>query len=77
MNEFSSILFARPSFAEGASRILDFGNLLNEYNHSLSADQADELAIRADWLAIGEDFRLILNKHAGAAGRVPQEKQAK
>ena len=32
-----------------------------EYNQSLGPEQADALAINADWLAIGNDFRTVLD----------------
>ena len=50
-------LFARPSFWEGVARILDFGNVLTEYNKSLTPQQADALAMRADWVTVGEDIQ--------------------
>ncbi len=56
MSDFSTILFARPSFSEGMARIVDFGNTLSEYNRSPTGSQADSLAIRADWRAIGADL---------------------
>lgn len=60
MNNYSYFLFARPSFLEGIARILDFGNTLNEYNQSNSPEQADTLAISADWRAIGSDIQAAL-----------------
>ena len=55
MSTDSLFLCGRPCFLEGVSRILDFGNSLNEYNRSLTPDQADRLAIGADWRLIGVD----------------------
>jgi hypothetical protein len=52
----SLFLCAKPSFAEGASRLLDFGNCLNEYNRSLTPDQADLLALSVDWRLVGGDW---------------------
>lgn len=57
MGEYSSFLFARPSFAEGVGRTLDFGNTLTEYNRSLSNEQADLIAAWMDWSAIGCDIK--------------------
>jgi len=62
MSSFSSFLFARPSYIEGVARIMDFGNTLNEYNSSLTAEQADFFAIASDWRAVGRDLN-----HAAAA----------
>jgi hypothetical protein len=77
MSDYSSILFARPSFLEGVGRILDFTNLLNEYNRSLTPEQADELGLRADWHAIGEDMRLAIKQHAGGEEHGEQTKKAR
>lgn len=60
MGNYSSFLFARPSFAEGVGRLFDFGNTLSEYNRSPSGDEADATALRADGLALGEDMRMAL-----------------
>jgi hypothetical protein len=56
MGEFSTFLFATPSFCEGAARTIDLGNTLTEYNRSLSPNQADRLALQADWLALRADM---------------------
>ena len=56
----SLFLGARPSFLEGASRLLDFGNTLSEYNTSLTPEQADFLALRGDWGLIGYDWASAL-----------------
>ena len=66
MNPYSSFLFARPSFAEGAARALDLGGTLQEYNGSLSPQQADATALRMDWRAIGEDLPAAMNEVGGA-----------
>jgi hypothetical protein len=52
----SLFLCARPSFAEGASRLFDFANVLNTYNTAPSPDEADLMALREDWRLIGEDW---------------------
>lgn len=52
----SDFLYARPSFIEGAARIFDFGNSLNEYNSSPSGEMADEIALRMDWAVVGIDL---------------------
>lgn len=57
MNDLSSFLFARPSFTEGAGRLLDFGNTLFEYNRSETGELADYRAIYADCRVIGEELR--------------------
>lgn len=56
MGEMSTFLFARPSFSEGAGRVLDFGNTLSEYNVSATGEQADLIALWMDWEAIASDM---------------------
>lgn len=56
MNDTYELLYATPSFAEGIGRILDFGNTLTGYNTSNSSEQADFLALRADWRAVAADL---------------------
>lgn len=57
MNKLSSYLYARPSIVEGIARLVDFGDTLSEYNDILSPEQADALALLADWLVVGDDLR--------------------
>lgn len=57
MSGYSSFLFSQPSIWEGVARIFDFGNTLQEYNKSLTPEQADLRALHADWHAIGEDMK--------------------
>lgn len=59
MNE-TFFLGARPSFWEGAARVLDLMGTLNEYNGSRTAEEADARALAADWEVLGEDFRRCL-----------------
>ncbi len=64
MNPYVDLLYARPSFWEGAARTLDLGSTLNEYNASLTEEQADYLAEQADWNAVGDDLRDALAAYA-------------
>lgn len=61
-SKLSSILYATPSIWEGLGRILDFGDTMTDYNYSLTPQQADRIAIRADWRAIGEDVATVINQ---------------
>ncbi len=45
MGTYTDFLYARPSFAEGMARIMDFGNTLTEYNRS---PDPDTMALVAD-----------------------------
>ena len=56
----SLCLASRPSFLEGVSRLLDFGNTLSEYNTSRTSAQADFFAIGIDWRLIGYDWADVL-----------------
>jgi len=49
-------LFNRPTFFSGIARLVDFGGVLNEYNTSPSAAEADARAIAADWQQVGRDL---------------------
>ncbi len=57
MTDFTTFLFAQPSFFEGFARIADIGGTLNEYNSSLDRAQADRLAFKADILAVRRDIQ--------------------
>jgi|SRR5579872_4749393 len=56
----TSSIYARPSFIEGMARILDFGNMLNEYNTPPRTEQNDLATLGEDWRAIGEDMRNVM-----------------
>jgi hypothetical protein len=64
MGEFSSILFARPSFFEGAARAFDIGNTLSEYNRCETGELADRLAMYADWRQVGDDIQQAMRVFA-------------
>ncbi len=50
-------LFARPSFITGVASLLDFGNGLFFFNESPSGEVADYMAIKNDWVLVGEDLQ--------------------
>ena len=52
----STFLFATPNWAEGAGRLMDFGNALTQYNSSRTATEADMRALAMDWRAVGKDL---------------------
>jgi hypothetical protein len=68
MSDYSYFLFARPSFGEGIAGILYFGNTLTEYNVSSTPEQADTLALVADWLAVGGDLRGLMVRSSEGRG---------
>ena len=58
----STFLFATPSWAEGAGRIMDFGNHMTEYNVSEGSVDADARATSMDWAAVGDDLRAAIGQ---------------
>ena len=64
MYDYAELLFARPFFLEGVARTLDIGSTFTEYNFSLSPPQADTVALRSDWQAVGEDMRNAMAQFA-------------
>jgi hypothetical protein len=52
----SDFLFAQPSFASGAARVLDLWGQLDGYNISSTPEEADAAALAADWIIVGQDL---------------------
>lgn len=67
MSEYTTALFARPSFLSGAARLLDLGGTFDRYNRSPDAATADLDALRRDALATIADcrraFELLAEAH--------------
>ena len=63
VGDFSSFLYAKPSFLEGAARVLDFTGALNRYNDTPTGEGADYRALVADWRAIGSDIQTAMAQH--------------
>jgi hypothetical protein len=59
----SGFLFADPSFASGAARTLDLWGQFDAYNESESVEEADERAIAADWILVGEDIQAAIEHY--------------
>lgn len=72
MGKYSNFLYADPSFTEGIARILDFGDTLTEYNRSTSAEQADAIAVAADWKAVIGDLAQAFAKVGADLGAIEQ-----
>jgi hypothetical protein len=49
-------LFARSSFWEGVGRNFDILGTMNQYNYAKTGDEADRIALMADWLAVYGDL---------------------
>jgi len=56
-------LFARPSFWEGAARVLDLGATLQSYNEQYTPSEADTAAMLSDWVTTGEDLRSAISTY--------------
>jgi len=65
----SDYLFAHPSFLSGAGRVLDLGGTFDGYNESPSPAEADRLAMRADWKAVGDALGEALSAEESAPQR--------
>lgn len=67
MNEYTNenfgLLFAMPSFLEGVARALDIAGTFTQYNTSDNPREADFLALRSDWRAVGDDFYTVLDEY--------------
>ena len=49
--------YEKPTFLGGLARILDLGGTLrNTYSHSDAVYEMDIMAMRSDWIAIGQDL---------------------
>lgn len=71
MNDtYSDFLYARPSFFEGAARIIDMGNTLSEYNSSNTEREADAVALWMDWIAVGQAIRQAIGEFNQEADRL-------
>ena len=67
MGNYSTFLFARPSFAEGMGRAFDLGNTMSEYNTSQNGELADSRAFAEDWAAVWDDLQRTLGTSASVA----------
>jgi len=63
MSDESTFLFARPSFIEGISRVMDFGANLQIYNDCATGEDADTMALQEDWEAIGGDISSAVREY--------------
>ena len=58
----TDFLYARPSVLEGIGRNMDFFGSMNQYNYSQSGEEADRMAVAADWLAVFTDLQNAYNE---------------
>jgi hypothetical protein len=57
IRSLTSLLFAVPTFWGGFGCALDFLGVMNECNASTTAETADYLALKSDWMTVGFDLR--------------------
>ena len=80
-NKLLRINYARPSFLEGAARLLDFGGALDDYDipylddlragripADLTRPETDAEAMRGDWIAVGEYIRDAMDEISAVSG---------
>lgn len=65
---FSDFLFARGGFLAGMGSVLDLRGSAHLYNYALTPEQADVLAMYADWRSVGQDL-----KHATSCAAQQEE----
>ena len=58
----SDFLFARPSFIAGLGATIDLGGTMEIFNESPSPEEADFLALRSDWRAVGQDIQNAMSR---------------
>ena len=71
MYPFPYYVAPSPSFYEGMSRILDFGDTFSQYNVSPSERVADEIATAEDWQAVWTNLRDSMNQFADTCREQP------
>lgn len=52
----TTFLYSRPSFMSGFARAMDLSGSLNQYNESQSPEEADEVALKLDMMAVANDL---------------------
>lgn len=63
MGSISGFFFATPSFLSGAASAFDLGATMFEFNSASSPEEADAIAARQDWRAVGADLRAAIEAH--------------
>lgn len=60
----SDFLFVRPRFFRGLAHTLDITGSIHGYNWSRNGDEADALAMFADWALVGKDLASAMEQFA-------------
>ena len=64
VSHYSAFLFANPSFVHGTAHLLDFWGTYDSYNYCRTREEADMVALYADWRSVGEELFHALNQAA-------------
>jgi len=59
----SHFLIGNPSFLSGMSRTLDLRGVFDDYNYSLTPEQADQIALFLDWYMTSQDIQGAVKAH--------------
>jgi len=54
---------SEPSFSRGMASIFDLRSVSSKYNVSKNEDNADKIAIQADWRAVGCDLAKSIQEY--------------
>ena len=68
----SNFLTAKPSFLSGSARTLDLWGVFDDYNYSLTPEQADQIAMLLDWYVTGQDIQAGLNEYEEQRQALPE-----
>lgn len=60
----TDFLFEQPSLLSGVARVIDLWGSLDSYNQSEDPEQADCLAMYADWRMVGQDLMEVIDQEA-------------
>ena len=52
----TDFLFAKPCFLYGLGRVVDLGANFDQYNRSLTPQEADQWALASDWAVVRQDL---------------------
>lgn len=63
IKKYTYYLFGKTIMLNGVGRIFDLNNSLNKYNRSKTETEADMKAIYLDWLSVGQDLRVSMDKY--------------
>ncbi len=66
--DYTGLLYASPSLRDGFAHVLDVGGTFDDYNYGDSDSDSDEVAIAADWYAVGADLDHAIGRYAASVG---------